>query len=70
MKTPDSRREFHTPSRHYHRHRIQDPDPWDTWLGLEKKARRGARRGRKIAVWTFGVAGFLAVVGLVCYELL
>lgn len=69
MKTPDSRRAFHTPSRHYHRHRIQDPDPWNTWLGLEKKTAEG-KRSRRLILWTLGSFSFVAVIAAACYRLL
>jgi hypothetical protein len=67
MKTPDSRRAFHAPTRHYHRHRTERQDPWNIWIGSEKKA---ARRKKRILAWIGTVFGFAGLIALVCYELL
>ena len=67
MKTPDSRRAFHTPTRHYHRYRTERQDPWSTWIGRRKKA---ARRKKQILAWIGAAFGFAGLIALVCYELL
>lgn len=67
MKTPRSRPRFQAPSRHYHRHRVEDPDPWNTWIGGSKKPEAG--KGRKLAGWITALVIFSGLIAFVCYQM-
>jgi hypothetical protein len=70
MKTPESRDRFQAPSRHYHRHRVEDPgEAWDRWIGGSPGKRR-SRKIRTVALWVLAAAAFLTVVGVMCYQMI
>lgn len=69
MKTPESRVRFQAPSRHYHRHRVEDEnEAWDRWIG--DRTRKGKGKIQIVAVWILAVAAFLTVVGTMCYQMI
>lgn len=70
MKTPESRARFQAPSRHYHRHRVEDANQaWDRWIG-DPTERKESGKFRVTMLWILVAAGFLAVLGVMCYQLL
>lgn len=72
MKTPETRSRFQAPSRHYHRHRVEDADEaWDRWIGgdLERNKGNGVKY-RVTMLWILMAAAFLAVLGVMCYQML
>jgi hypothetical protein len=70
MKTPETRVRFQAPSRHYHRHRVEDPDQaWDRWIGSSTERKDGGKF-RVTMLWILLAAAFLTVLGVMCYQML
>jgi hypothetical protein len=70
MKTPDTRVRFQAPSRHYHRHRVDNAnEAWNRWIGNETE-RKAKGKFATFALWFLVAAAFLGVVGAMCYQLL
>ena len=69
MKTPDSRSRFQAPSRHYHRHQVDDTDEaWSRWIGGDKQVKRPGRFKAPL-LWVLAIMGFLGLLGAMCYQM-
>jgi hypothetical protein len=69
MKTPETRVRFQAPSRHYHRHRVDDAsEAWSRWIGGSTE-RKGSGSLRIVALWILAAVAFLAVLGVMCYQM-
>ena len=67
---PDSRARFQAPSRHYHRHRVEDPqESWDQWIGNQRRGRKSYRGLAKGIAWALGALGFGGLIALMYYQM-
>ena len=70
MKTSNSRARFQAPSRHYHRHRVENPDDaWDQWIGDNRSERKPSRSVARAIGWTFAISAFLGLIGVMYYQM-
>jgi hypothetical protein len=70
MKTPDSRVRFQAPSRHYHRHRVEDPEgAWNQWIGGHRPEPKPAHGIAKKIAWTLAIAAFGGLIAVMYYQM-
>lgn len=70
MKTPTSRARFQAPSRHYHRHRVENSESaWNQWVGDQPNRTHKVGPLMKGAAWVFGFLAFGGLITLMCFQM-